>query len=373
MGSLILLGILLAVPFSYVNADSLTDTYGKRPLKILVVPGHDDESSSGAEFRGLREKDLNLTLGKALAKFLSLDPKLSVTLLRDENGFRKDFQEYLKSHAAEIDVFRKERRSTASQLRKEGLFQRRTVVSHNRAPADDIQKLYGINKWADELGFDLLVHIHFNDHPDHFQNSPGKYTGLAIYIPEKQLVNNNASLGIARSVLSAISQYFPISDYKKERTGLVEDQELIAVGANNSLKAASILIEYGYIYESQFTGSKVREAALRELAYQTYRGLEKYLDKGSKIFDSDATLILPYNWTTSLKKGEKNSEGVFALQIALLQQGLYPPPGFSKNNCGLTGNLGICTETSLKAFQRKYRLPVTGVLDKNTINKLNSL
>ena len=69
----------------------------------------------------------------------------------------------------------------------------------------------------------------------------------------------------------------PVSNLPLEAAGVIEDQELIAVGANGSRESASLLVEYGYLYEPQFLNPTIRTPALDNLARLTAEGIKDYL------------------------------------------------------------------------------------------------
>ncbi|MDE1971230.1 MAG: hypothetical protein KGI50_06690 [Patescibacteria group bacterium] len=156
----------------------------------------------------------------------------------------------------------------------------------------------------------------------------------------------------------------------------MDDPELIAIGANNTSDAASMLIEYAYIYEPQLIDPNLRNMAIKDLAFQTYLGLQDFFDptealKLSKPYD---TLILPHTWTESLSGRGAPSQDVFALQTALTYENLYPPYNKTKNDCPRSGVMGSCTKASLQLFQNKYGIiGENGFAGLNTINELNAL
>ena len=170
-----------------------------------------------------------------------------------------------------------------------------------------------------------------------------------------------------------------MSTIKGERAGIIADQDLIAVGAKGSLDGAGLLIEYGFIYEPQFVNATLRQTMLRELAYQTFTGLKQHFEPSLRFAD---TILLPHLWKDSLKRDNKGSRDVLALQAALRQEGLYPPAGKSLADCSLTGHFGPCTETAVSLFQEKYAAEIlapfglmrgTGLAGPTTIMKLNEL
>ncbi len=152
----------------------------------------------------------------------------------------------------------------------------------------------------------------------------------------------------------------------------------IPSGAPSSFYGAALLIEYGYLYESQFMDTELQPLVLRELVHQTYLGLKGFFDdKFSENFAANS--LLPYHWTKYLRRGFRSDLDVYALQTALLDAGFYPPldesriSKRSKNDCPLNGTFGGCTERALKAFQDKYSINPTGFAGPATVKKLNEL
>jgi peptidoglycan hydrolase-like protein with peptidoglycan-binding domain len=178
-------------------------------------------------------------------------------------------------------------------------------------------------------------------------------------------------VAVARNVFARLGKYNPVTNLPVESGGIIEEPDLIAVGTDNSLDAPSMLIEYGYIYETQFVEPEIRRLSLRELAFHTYLGLEDFFSRGKSRHIYDTT-VLPYLWKEVLKEGVVSTDA-FALQTALIFDGVYPPAGEIMNDCPRTGKIGECTKASLKQFQRKYKLKETGLFDKETIEHLNRL
>jgi len=226
-------------------------------------------------------------------------------------------------------------------------------------------RLYGINKWANENDIDIIIHIHFNDYPGRPANKIGKYYGFSIYTPESQFVNSEISQNIARSVFAELNKIQSVSDYQPEHLGVVEDQELITIGANSTLNAAALLIEYGYIYESQIINKKMRVLMFPEYAYKTYSGIVKFFNPDHKINKCDSVL-LPHKFTGDLYFGMRNSPEVANLQAALVCSGLYIGP--------ITGNFLDYTRQAVINFQIKNKADIsaaTGYVGAQTIKLLN--
>lgn len=250
---------------------------GDTPVKILVVPGHDNEAS-GTEYQGMKEADLTLALGKQLHALLNKDPNFAVKLARNDSGYDPELATYFKDHRIDIITFQKSQRGLMKRYLSSGDIASNVIVGHNAAPSEVAIRLYGINKWANENQYDLVVHIHFNDVPRASRSKPGAYTGFSIYVPERQFSNAKGSKAFAEAVRKRLTESYSQSNLPLERDGIIEDQELIAIGSNNSLDGASLLIEYAYIYESMLQKTSTRAAALTIMADKTYQGIEDFFN-----------------------------------------------------------------------------------------------
>ncbi len=249
-------------------------------------------------------------------------------------------------------------------------------VEHNKAPEPVALKLFGINKWANDNDVDIVLHVHFNDYPGRLQDGEGKYSGFVVYIPEGQYANASGSKAVAEKVYGRLAKLYPHSNLPGEHTGIVEDQELIAIGSNNTLKAASMLIEYGYIYEPAFSHPDLQRVVLPDLALQTYLGIMDFFGEIRSEGGGWATRLVPYTWLADIEEQKDQSirEDVLRLQVALSLEGVYPPVGQLKNDCGLTGYFGACTKAAVIAFQQKHRItPAEGYVGAKTRGKLNEL
>ena len=259
-----------------VTPESLKARYAAGNFTILLVPGHDPEYP-GALYHNLREADLTLGLAQRLKRDLERAGNWRVLTTRDftTGEYQTEFAAYFEREREAINSFRSQLRSGFTSLLTSGQVTAPIQpVYHNFAPAEVSTRLYGINRWSNDHGIDLTLHIHFNDYPG--RRGTGKYSGFSVYIPERQLPNARASRDLAEVVQNELATIAPISNFPGEVGSPIEDQELIAVGANASRVSASFLIEYGYIAESQFQTKGTREAVLDELARRTARGLEKY-------------------------------------------------------------------------------------------------
>ena len=351
-----------------------------KKIKVLIVPGHDKESV-GAEFNGVKETDLTAMTGRFLFELFKNDDKFEVFLTRDENGYSKEFASYFRQKREEIIFFRDTIKNFMKLAFDVGVLKKEVKVEHSSVYQDMSIKLYGINKWANENDIDLVLHLHFNDYPGHGYNQIGRYSGFSIYVPEKQLPNHKASVDIAKIISAKMKKYFSSSDYPPESEAVIEDQELIALGANGSLDSPALLIEYGYIYESQFIDDSLSELVLRELALQTYAGVNQYFNREVLSESGFGTFLLPHVWNDEVGEGSRSGD-VLALQAALIQEGVYPPRGRDIKECPLTGSFKKCTQKAVADFQEKYHDEIlaplnlisgSGFVGQATLKKLNEL
>jgi len=356
--------------------EALEQKYASSKLKVLLVPGHDNEHS-GAVFGLLTEANLNLELARYLNELFSNDEKFESLFVRDfaTGDYVPTFNNYFTTERAAILNFMNSRKELLRKLIDAGEFERHVTVNHNFALEEVALKLYGVNKWANENGVDLSIHIHFNDYPGRRNSS--RYSGFSIYVPEDQYPNSRASREIGQSISDQLKNFSATSNHPLEANGMIESQELIAVGSHASQDGAAVLIEYGYIYESRLNNPELRKLVLRELAMETYRGVKSYFDKT----DVESSTILPHRFSSNLQNGSEGGE-VLALQYALRNDSLYPPPGHSLNDCPINGRFGPCTEAAVRLFQTKHQTEIlaplglstpTGVVGPSTIEKLNTL
>src|SRR3989344_2613758 len=251
---------------------------GGEKFKILIVPGHDGVAS-GAAFGGLRESDLALAVARELATDFAKDPYIEARLARTDAGYDPELASYFIEHRDDIVAYRASQTAQMQGYLASGDIASNVIVGHNFAPSEVAIKLYGINKWANEQGYDLVLHLHFNDIPRQNRSLPGWPTGFSIYVPEHQFSNAKGSLTVGQAIKKRLLELYRVSTLPQEARSPVEDQELIAIGSNNSLDASSVLIEYSYIYEPLVQQSLVRTQSLTSMAKQTYLGIEDFLIK----------------------------------------------------------------------------------------------
>lgn len=357
---------------TYKSADTITRDATGNPvsnkIKILIVPGH-EPSFGGAEYKNLKERDIVVDIAETLATLLRTNPRYEVIVSRDKQAWNPIFEQYFTQEWETIMAWKDKYKAEMIRLVGSGQIELKTDgVTHNSAPTDVARRLYGMNKWINENGVDIALHLHLNDNPRKNTSREGQYSGFAIYIPEQQYSNAKATGAVADAVSKRLSKYFPISNLPKESAGVVEDQELIAIGRHNTADAASMLIEYGYIYEPQFAGKETRDLITEEYALSTYLGIQDFFGAPNAKSDKTDSFLLSHKWV------DGGPADVLALQFSLANKGFYPPIGKTKNECGVTGILGPCTITALTNFQQVYRVSdQLGVVGEKTKEALFSI
>ncbi|MES2436417.1 MAG: peptidoglycan-binding protein [Patescibacteria group bacterium] len=361
-------------PLELINEYKTATKTGEK-VKILIVPGHDDEYW-GTEFGDVREADVVVAIGQYLYDYLKNDPRLDVQITRTQMGYTPTFKNYFTDNRQQIQDFITTSKAAHQQKISAGEIKTTENVPHNDARPEVALRLYGINKWANENDVDITLHLHINDHGGRPWGQVGDYTGIAVYIPESQYSNARTSAVLGESVLRELLLKNSVSTLPGESRGVVEDQDLIAIGARDTVKSAVALIEYGYIYEPQYRNLAIQEQVAKDLAQQTFLGVHRFFGDRDVYATGQAATAKPitistpakttfaYSWKKDLKKGSSGSD-VSALQTALTNSGVY--------SCGSTGTFGPCTETGVKAFQKKYKIPQNGLVGPMTRAKLNEL
>jgi N-acetylmuramoyl-L-alanine amidase len=251
----------------------------KGKIRILIVPGH-EPNYGGAEYGALLERDLNLQLADKLTAQLVMNQKFKVIQARDVKGWNPIIRNYVVDNLTEIKNWRDSQQTEMDNLVASGRLSLNQTISHNSVSAGTALMLYGINKWANDNDIDITLQIHFNDNPK-LQGKP-KYEGFAIYVPESQYSNSSSSVALAQDLLAGLKKKFKVSTFSKESAGIVEDQELIAVGSFNTADSLVALIEYEYIYEPILGDKTTRDSFIAEAASSTAIALETFFESRDK-------------------------------------------------------------------------------------------
>jgi N-acetylmuramoyl-L-alanine amidase len=311
------------------------------------------------------ERDVVADIADSLAALLEKNPHYEVTVARTKDAWNPILQSYFDTHVLEIETFfQSQRAKMAGYIANGSILQGTDDVYHNSSSATGTLQLYGINKWTSDNEYDITLHLHINDYAGRRLKSADAYTGFAIYVPDHQYSNATASKAIGESISARLNAYHATSTLPGESAGVVEDQELIAIGSNNSSDDAALLIEYGYIYEPQFQNESIRQTAVADYAHQTYLGLQDFFQ--DSVSSAYGSIALTYDWATVTAKEDERGVGIYALQSALRYLGYYPPSGESFGDCPISGHVGSCTRSAIEAYQRANGFEATGTLGPQT-------
>lgn len=353
-----------SVPVANLATATVSTTTSAEKVRILIVPGH-QPTTGGTEFGGVKERDVSYDIADALAELLSQNPHYDVMVSRSKTEWNPILQNYFDAHMPEIEAFTQSQKAQMQGHLADGsILPAADQVYHDTASSNAAFQLYGINKWTSDNGYDITLHLHINDDAEHRFGVAGDYSGFAVYVPDHQYSNAAASKTIGEALALRLSAYHATSTLPEEDAGVVEDQELIAIGSNNSASDAALLIEYGYIYEPQFQESSIRPVAVADYAYQTYLGLQDFFK--DSVVTTFGSVSFPYDWTKVTGKIKEKGPGVYALQEALHYLGYYPPKGKNFSDCPISGVVRSCTRASIKEYQSARGLPATGVIGPET-------
>ena len=352
---------------------SSADNNSNKKIRVLIVPGHEPDNG-GTNYGDIYERNLVVTIGEDFQQFLNGNDRYQSFITRSTQAWDPIFAAYFQNDWDQIISW--EQTAKTSWATSTAMNESDQGEISNDAAADDAIRLYGIVKWANENNIDLMIHMHLNNYPDAMaKDIVGKYSGLVMYMPAPDLGNNAISKPIAEAMFKRLSLYNPISDLPVESEGLETDDSLIAMGAYNTSKVATMLIEYDYIYEPQFVNPAVRPIALKDLAYQTYLGVQDYYNGNTNVtatssYDPNANV---YAWNTPVTSASSNPDDIYAMQTALIMDGDYPPAGESKNDCPHSGTFGACTREAIEAFQEKNNITGETVFGSQTFALLNKI
>ena len=364
---------LLIISFAFMPGFAYGDdtfSASAKPIKILIVPGHDEEYS-GAIYKDIREADLTLAISKKLAASLAKDPGLSVTVSRTDLGYIPELAQYFANSTEGIKTFMTEHLQETIQSVLSGEIQIGEQVPHNAAPELVAYRLYGISKWASEQHFDLILHVHFNDSWPRNIDAIGEYNGYTIYVPADGLLNAASGQALGEAIGNRFHETFypsnlPLEESGADKAGAVRDFNLIALGARKTLSIPSILLEYSYIYEP-ILSPEFFSLTTDVMVNATKSGIYAHLGK------KETNKNLKYVWSQKLIRGPGKKVDVLALQYALRELNYYPPALSTRDDCPITGIFGPCTEKAVKAFQKDKGLITYGIVGPQTRAILNKI
>jgi N-acetylmuramoyl-L-alanine amidase len=253
-----------------------SDTTKNEKIKILLIPGHEPDFG-GTEYKNLIERDLNLILSEKIKIILEKNNRFEIISTRYSNGWNTELQKYINDNNNSIQSWIKTMKDEMIKLINNGdVVKVNAKMGHATIPNNSAIFLYGINKWAGEKKVDIAINIHFNDNPK-YKGKPN-YEGFVIYVPEKQYSNSSSSKLLAKDLFNEISKIQKPSTMPNENGGIVEDQELIALGRYNTSDSLSVIIEYAYIYETLMQNTTTRNNFLDKAASSTARAVNIFFE-----------------------------------------------------------------------------------------------
>lgn len=365
----------------YVRADRKNN----EKINILIMPGH-EPGYGGAEYIDpiygeIIEREVVVTLAHALEQELEKNIHYNVTVARTNADWHESIKNYFVQSWEYIDEWRIAHTVYYQAMQAVGNspnISEHQKVFHKDAPENVARRLYGINSWANENNIDIAIHLHINDYPRKNTDIPGKHVGFAIYVPASQYNNSKTAKEIAHNIYGELVRHNTISTLTGESAGIVDDAELIAVGANNTSDSASILIEYGYIYESALNNPQTQNFLIQDWAKSTAQGINSYFkQKNNKMYSSS---VLPYTFTEPINQNndELYPVGMYALQTILLNAGFfnYPDDNGQNKQCYRSLQFDSCTTDAIRSLQKELGFSnedLTSELDVKTIQEINSL
>lgn len=334
------------------------------PMRILIVPGH-DTTTVGAAYQDMRETDMTAALAEAIRAELSNDPAFDVTVSRTRDVYLPELQKYFDTKRTTVERYVKAQKRKMAREIKSGDIEVPEQVPHADTAADPAYRLYATSHWADEKEFDLILHIHFNDYGARRRAEPGMYQGFSIYVPDPQLPSSTGTEPVGSRIAKQLAHIWPASTNPTESSkvtqlGVIRDLNLIALGSNQTLKTPAVLVEYGYIYQDEFS-SKMFPMAVPILARAMTGALQESVT-GVSVSDP----LVAYDWKESLRPGTNISPEVMMLQMGLREVGAYPADDMPLDGCPFSGMYGACTKAAVKAFQTTHRLTVDGIFGLKT-------
>lgn len=344
------------------------------PIRVLLVPGH-DQTTVGAAYLGMREVDMTLALAQKIKTQLSADPRFQVTVSRTDTGYFSELQRYFDRNRRTVDSFVKAQKRKMERAIERGTIDVAEQVPHADTAADPAYRLYATSRWADQKGFDLILHIHFNDYGAHKRDTMGEYTGYSIYVPDPQLKSSSGTQDVAEAISETLGRVWnsstnPTESSKSDSYGIIRDMNLIALGSYQTLETPSILVEYGYIYQPELSTDFFRISS-DVFAGATAKGLQKLVRGNIESIPTDV-LTVSYNWQKNLSRSKNPvpDPDVLALQFALSEHGFYPPLGKTRTECPFTGRFGDCTHMAVVAFQTAHSLRADGKVGPATFSRI---
>ncbi len=255
------------------NAHDSAPVTPEKKVRVLIVVGHDN-AVWGAQFKQVREVDLNRELALHVYDLLKTDPLFDPVITQRDGDYIPELLDFFSTREKDIRAFREERKRLYVGEMGKAAYEP-DDVKHNRVTDDVAMTLYGTTLWSKEQHVDAIINVHFNDYPGRPYGKAGVYKGFSLYVPDMSLRNGAMSRPLGEAVYAELLKTQPPSNLPVEAGGVLESKDLIALGARNSLDIPAILVEYAYIAEPRLHDAG-RDDVLWGMAQATYRGIKNF-------------------------------------------------------------------------------------------------
>lgn len=229
---LVALIVLLSITvynLKYSLNSKAIETTNVKPLKktVIIDPGHggEDPGAVGDQSQ-LKEKDINLIVGKMLKELL-IEDGFDVIMTREEDGL----------------------------LYEEG------TKGYTNKRRQDLQKR---KKIMDESEGDIVVSIHMNKFPQ------PQYHGAQTFFPK----NSEESKKLAECIQKSLKE---LVDPENKREALVKDTEILIL---KNIKKPTVIVECGFLSNAEEEQKLSTQEYREKLAVAIKEGIKKYYDKG---------------------------------------------------------------------------------------------
>jgi len=192
-------------------------------LTVIIDPGHggEDPGAVGDNIQ-LKEKDINLIIGKRLKELL-MEDGFNVIMTREEDGLL--YKEGTKGY---------------TNKRRQDLLNRKKIMDESEA--------------------DIVVSIHMNKFPQ------SQYHGAQTFFPKNSEESKRLAQCIQRSLRDMV-------DPENKREALVKDTEILIL---KNIKKPTVIVECGFLSNAEEEQKLSTQEYQEKLAAAIKEGIKKY-------------------------------------------------------------------------------------------------
>jgi N-acetylmuramoyl-L-alanine amidase len=222
---LILLLSITVYNLKYSLDSKATEPTNAKSLKrtVIIDPGHggEDPGAVGDNIQ-LKEKDINLIIGKRLKELL-MEDGFNVIMTREEDGLL--YKEGTKGY---------------TNKRRQDLLNRKKIMDESEA--------------------DIVVSIHMNKFPQ------SQYHGAQTFFPKNSEESKRLAQCIQRSLRDMV-------DPENKREALVKDTEILIL---KNIKKPTVIVECGFLSNAEEEQKLSTQEYQEKLAAAIKEGIKKY-------------------------------------------------------------------------------------------------